>query len=162
MFLRQTHVLLIASISLLIAAAPTHAEEKKPDSPEAKKTPATQPATVKKMNVEEFDKARAEKSAVVLDVRSAEEFASGHVPGAVNIPVTGKGSEEFDKAVKAIDSAAPVLVHCRSGKRSAIAIEKLKKMGFSNLAELPGGWVAWSEAGKPVEKGNGSGQKSEK
>jgi rhodanese-related sulfurtransferase len=122
------------------------------------RTPATKPtAAAKKVSVEEFDKARKEKGAVVLDVRSPEEFAAGHVPDAVNVPVTGKGSGTFEKTVGAIDKSKQVLVHCRSGVRSAKAVEKMSAMGFEHLVEMPGGWVAWNEAGKPIEKGSKGG-----
>ena len=122
----------------------------------ASAAPATKPAApaaVTKLSVDEFDQGRQVKNAVVLDVRSPEEYAAGHVPGAVNVPVTGKGSAGFDKTVAAIDRERPVLVHCRSGVRSAKAVEKMRAMGFAHLAEFPGGWVAWEGAGKPTEQG---------
>jgi phage shock protein E len=144
---------LVSSFALCVAAVatpfalPARAAEPTPAAP------ATKPAAVKKLSVDDFDKARQAKDAVVLDVRSPEEYAAGHVPGAVNVPVTGKGSAEFDKTVAAIDKDKPVLVHCRSGVRSAKAVEKMRAMGFVHLAEFPGGWVAWEGAGKPAEQG---------
>ncbi|QOV89158.1 rhodanese-like domain-containing protein [Humisphaera borealis] len=118
------------------------ADEKKPE-----------PSAVTKSSPDQFDKARHEKDAVVIDVRSPEEFAAGRVPGAVNIPVTGAGSEAFDKRVAEVAKDKTPLVYCRSGNRSAKAVEKLKAMGFRSIIEMPGGWVAWSQAGKDVEKG---------
>lgn len=128
--------------------------------------PATRPTTgaadakasSKKLSVDQFAAAREAKGTVVLDVRSPEEFAAGHVPGAVNVPVAGKGAEAFDKAVEGVDRTTPILVHCRSGVRSAKAMDKLRKMGFADLSDFPGGWVAWSEAGKPADVGSKSGE----
>jgi phage shock protein E len=136
------------------APATKPADGKPADGKPADGKPADgKPAAVKKLSVDEFDKARQADGAVVLDVRSPDEYAAGHVPGAVNVPVTGKGSEAFDKAVAAIDRDKPVLVHCRSGVRSAKAVAKMREMGFAHLAEFPGGWVAWEGAGKPIEQG---------
>ena len=118
--------------------------------------PATAPANrsaLHKLSVEEFDAARKIDGAIVLDVRSPEEFAAGHVPGAINVPVTGKGSEAFDKKIADLPKDKPILVHCRSGPRATKACAQMAGKGFANLSLFPGGWVAWSEAGKPVVKG---------
>ncbi|HEX8912679.1 MAG TPA: rhodanese-like domain-containing protein [Humisphaera sp.] len=139
---------------VLAAAVASPALAADPKSP----APATQPAATPKLDVEAFDKARQQPGAIVLDVRSPDEFADGHVPGAVNIPVAGKEGDKFDKAVAALPKDKPLLVHCRSGVRSAKAIAKLREMGFTNLSEFPGGWVAWAKAEKPAVKGAGGGE----
>ena len=150
------------ALALSFVCAPALAAEQPPPAPTTRPTPATKPAsTVKRVEVEEFDKARQAANAVVVDVRSPEEFAAGHVPGAVNVPVSGKESEEFDKKVMAVATDKTVLVHCRSGTRSAKAVERLRQMGVAEIIEFPKGWVAWSEAGKPIEKGAGT-EKREK
>lgn len=144
---------LLVNLALTIAigtvAAPLHAGDATPPNPAATK-PAS---TVQRVDVEGFDKARQAKDAVVIDVRSPEEFAAGHVPGAVNIPVTGKGSVGFDEKVSAAAKGKQPLVHCRSGVRSAKAVERMQKLGIVGVVECPAGWVGWSGAGKPVEKG---------
>ena len=129
------------------------ADEKKSDAP-----PATKPADVKKLTLGEFDKARQEKGVIVLDVRSATEFAHGHIAGAVSIPISGPGADDFEKRVSAIDRDKPILVHCLRGTRSAKAIEKMKSMGFTNLADFAGGYSSWTQAGKPVEEGSRGGE----
>lgn len=136
-----------------LACAPADAAEQNAPAP------ATRPVgAAKQVDVEAFDKARRAKDTVVIDVRSPEEFAAGHIPGAVNVPVTGKGSEEFEKKVSAAAKDKTVLVHCRSGVRSAKAVERMRQMGVSGIIEMPKGWVGWSDAGKPVEKRDGVGQ----
>lgn len=112
--------------------------------------PSTQPSTgIQKVDVARFDALRAEKDSVILDVRTPKEFEAGHLPGAVNIPVT---DESFDAEVAKLDKSKRYLVHCKTGKRSDAAVHKMQAMGFDHLYDLSGGIVAWSEAGMPVEK----------
>ena len=89
------------------------------------------------------------EDAIVLDVREANEFATGHVLGAKNLPVARMetaGSEIMKKKDR------PVIVYCDGGDRSGKAIGMLKKQGFTRLANLSGGIKAWQEAGLPLEK----------
>ena len=112
--------------------------------------PSTNTATkVKIVGVEEFDKLRANKTNVVLDVRSAVEFKAGHIPGALNIDVN---SPEFDKKIGELDKHKTYLVHCAAGSRSARACKKLERIGFQDLFDLRPGFKGWEAAGKPVEK----------
>jgi rhodanese-related sulfurtransferase len=105
---------------------------------------------VKNVGVEEFDKLRADKKNVVLDVRTAKEFASGHIAGAVNIDWNGP---DFEKQVAALDKSKTYLVHCAVGGRSAKACALMNgKLKFTGCYNLEGGMTAWQKAGKPVEK----------
>jgi phage shock protein E len=115
--------------------------------PAAEKPPV--PPGVKNASVEEFDKLRAEKNAVVLDVRTEKEFKEGHIPGAVNLDVT---APDFAKKVAALDKDKTYLVHCASGRRSLKACSVMKDASFKTLVNLEDGFNAWSKAGKPVEK----------
>ena len=83
----------------------------------------------------------------VLDVRTAAEFASGHVPGAVNTPV-----QEFLSAdeVEGFDRSEPVYVICASGGRSSRAADMLAKHGWTAI-NVKGGTRGWASAGHPVE-----------
>ena len=86
-------------------------------------------------------------AAQLLDVRTPEEFAAGHLPGAINIDWQ---ADDFLPAVQAaLDPSRPVLLYCRSGRRSAAAAGELAKAGFSPF-NLLGGILAWQEAGLPV------------
>jgi rhodanese-related sulfurtransferase len=107
------------------------------------------PKGVRNAGVEEFDKLRAEKNAVVLDVRTEKEFNDGHIPGAMNLDVNGP---DFAKKVAALDKEKTYLVHCASGRRSLKACGVMKEAAFKNLVNLEEGFSAWSKAGKPVEK----------
>ena len=103
----------------------------------------------KDVDVEQFDKLRADKKNVVLDVRTKEEFAAGHIPGAVNLDYS---SPDFEKKVGELDKGKTYLVHCAAGGRSARACDKMSKLEFTNCFNLSGGFRAWEKAGKPVEK----------
>jgi rhodanese-related sulfurtransferase len=89
------------------------------------------------------------QDALVLDVRSAEEYAKGHILGAKNLPLADleRRSAELDK-----HKAKPVIVHCENGNRSTSALALLRKHGFASVVNLAGGYAAWQQAGLPVEK----------
>ena len=72
---------------------------------------------------------------VLLDVRTQEEYASGHIPGAICIPNETIGSEEIPELP---DKEQLILVYCRSGNRSKQASEKLVKLGYTNIVEFGG------------------------
>lgn len=101
------------------------------------------------IGVDQFDKLRTNNASVILDVRTPSEFARGHIPGAVNIDWNGK---DFTENVAALDKSHTYLVHCASGVRSVKACQKMEKLNFTNLYNLEGGFKAWEEAAKPVEK----------
>ena len=86
----------------------------------------------------------------VLDVRTKEEFATGHLTKATLIPWTDK--DFSDRAAKELDPHKPLLVYCQGGVRSAKAAAALAKLGFTHVRDLAGGILAWQQAGKPIEK----------
>ncbi len=83
----------------------------------------------------------------ILDVRTADEFNSGYIAGARNIDYN---NQDFAINVNALDKAKPVMVYCRSGRRSAEAANYLRNNGFISVYELDGGIQAWQSAGKNV------------
>jgi len=141
--LRFTSASLALVITLAFLAPRTlRADEKKADKP------TTQPA-VKKISLEEFDKMRQDKQAVVLDVRTPREFDAGHVPGAVNIPIA---SPDFKQRLSKLDKSKTYLVHCYRGSRSAAATKEMSTMDFTSIYDFSGGMDAYQKAKKPVEK----------
>ena len=94
-------------------------------------------------------KADEKTKPVVLDIRTAEEFAEGHIDGARNINFS---AADFEARITKLDRNAPFLVHCRSGGRSGKSLAIFKKLGFKNIYHLEGGILAWKEAGKPLKK----------
>lgn len=85
--------------------------------------------------------------AVILDVRTPEEFAAGHLPGAVNINVE---SIDFADRVAGLDEATETLVYCRTGNRSGVATDEMAKLGFTDMSDLQGGIEAWTADGGEV------------
>ena len=113
-------------------------------------TSATAPKKYKNVDPETFDKMRKEdQSAVLLDVRTKEEYKRGHIPGSILIDFN---SPDFEKEVARLDKNKTYLVHCAVGGRSARACKKMEGLSFLKLYNLEGGMGAWEKAGKPVEK----------
>lgn len=83
---------------------------------------------------------------VLLDVRTASEFKGGHIKGARNLDVT---STAFSKGIGSLSKEKPLLVYCRSGHRSGMALAQLKAQGFTQVRHLAGGISAWQSAGYP-------------
>jgi rhodanese-related sulfurtransferase len=101
------------------------------------------------LDVAEFAQMATNKQNVILDVRTVREFQAGHIPGAINLDVM---SPMFEKKAAALDKSKTYLVHCASGVRSARACDKLGKLDFLKLYNLPAGFRGWVKAGEPVEK----------
>ncbi|WP_297822553.1 rhodanese-like domain-containing protein [uncultured Paraglaciecola sp.] len=88
-------------------------------------------------------------SVVIVDVRTPEEFQQGHVPNAINVPL----SNIIDNpAILRISKEKPIVLYCRSGYRAGKAAEALQKNGHQNLRHLKGDMQAWLKAGLPVAK----------
>lgn len=85
--------------------------------------------------------------AVILDVRSAEEFDRGHVPNAIHIPYDELPSRLGELGE---DTETPVVVYCESGKRADIAGATLLEAGWTNVSHLVGDMRAWREQGLPT------------
>lgn len=81
-----------------------------------------------------------------VDVRTPEEYASGHAPRAINIPL-----DTLDANLDRLERNEPIYFICESGNRSKKAADKLKEAGFNNVASVQGGTAAWKAAGLPVE-----------
>jgi rhodanese-related sulfurtransferase len=90
----------------------------------------------------------AETAPTILDVRTPEEFAVGHVPGAINIPYT-ELEERYSELE--LESSDELVVYCQSGRRAAIAEAALSELGFTNVRDLDGHIAAWKQAERPLE-----------
>lgn len=87
--------------------------------------------------------------AVLIDVREPAEFATGHLPGAINIP---RGVLEFqlESHPALAGPPRPVVLYCHSGGRAALAALSLSMLGFDEVRSLTGGIMGWTEAGLPI------------
>ena len=99
--------------------------------------------------VKEFAELIADSNMVILDVRKADEFAEGHIKGAVLIDQFQ--SDFVEQAQAKLPKDKIIAVYCRSGRRSANAAGKLADVGY-RCVNLKGGIIAWKEANMPVIK----------
>ena len=104
---------------------------------------------VESLSVEEYAKAIEDTTIVRLDVRTAEEFADGHIANTINIDVLKSDFEQ--KAVATLPKDRVVAVNCRSGRRSKNAARILVKNGYK-VIELDSGYNGWVKKGMPVTK----------
>jgi rhodanese-related sulfurtransferase len=105
---------------------------------------------VKESDVREI-KARLDRGEklILVDTREESEWAHGHLPNAIHL---GKGVIERDIEKQVPDKAAPLVLYCGGGFRSALAADNLQKMGYTNVISMDGGWRGWNEAGFPTTK----------
>jgi hydroxyacylglutathione hydrolase len=87
---------------------------------------------------------------VLLDVRGDGEWRTGHAPGSINVPVVN-----LDDRVDELPRGRPIIVHCQTGARAAIAASLLRARGFSDVRVFTGGFAEWQSAGLPVESAPG-------
>lgn len=89
----------------------------------------------------------AEPGVVVIDVRSPQEYAEGHLEGALNINVE---APDFDAQIAALDPGMTYALYCRSGRRSSVAAQRMAEAGFGSVIDLEGGMADLAAAGAPV------------
>ncbi|HLZ23319.1 MAG TPA: MBL fold metallo-hydrolase [Ktedonobacterales bacterium] len=106
----------------------------------------TNPTDVPEISIDVL--AQRAPGAYVLDVREPEEYARGHVPGAVSLP-----QSELASRMDEVPRDRPVLVICHSGSRSLRSAQFLAQMGYTNVANVAGGTAAWRADGRPVAGG---------
>ena len=82
---------------------------------------------------EQLERFRSDPGAVLLDVRSPGEYAGGHIPGSVNLPL-----EQLNWGVQTYPLDTPVYLYCLSGARSSVAAEQLRRMGYETVIDLGG------------------------
>ena len=87
---------------------------------------------------------------LLVDVREDNEWAKGHLPGAVHM---GRGVIERDVETSVPETGTKMILYCGGGFRSALVADNLQKMGYTNVESMDGGWRGWNQAGLPTEKG---------
>ncbi|TPE42890.1 rhodanese-like domain-containing protein [Pontibacter mangrovi] len=112
-------------------------------------TPQQEPAQVQKLTPSEFKQQNMNRKTVLLDVRTPEEYAGGHLDGAMLSDFRGG---EFAKDMQNWDKDKVYYLYCASGNRSGKASEMLKQAGFKHIYDL-GGYQSLVEAGLPTETG---------
>lgn len=140
-------VLLVLSITVACAPAPAA----RTGSSQAPSSAAVSGPTFVTVSPQEakriIDKNKGQANFVILDVRTPQEFQSGHIDGAINIDFY---SPDFAQKLDRLDKSKVYVVYCRSGHRSARAVALMKKLGFQKVYEIQGGVLAWQSHGLPL------------
>lgn len=113
--------------------------------------PAFAFAEIKNEDVAKVEELIKSGKYTVIDVRTKEEYDAGHIKGAFNFDYY---SDDFETRIETElkDKDKPYIVYCRSGKRSLASAEILEELGFTNVTNMKGGFLAWQSAGKPVSE----------
>lgn len=93
----------------------------------------------KSVGIDEFKSEISKSGVQLVDVRTAQEYSEGHIPGAMNIDVN---APDFEEKIKALDKKENVAIYCRSGRRSKMAANKMTEAGFK-VIELNTGFLSW-------------------
>ena len=111
--------------------------------------PAFAFAEIKNEDVAKVEELIKSGKYTVIDVRTKEEYDAGHIKGALNFDYYNDDFEEkIEEALK--DKDKPYIVYCRAGMRSLYSAEILEELGYTNVTNMKGGFLAWQSAGKPV------------
>jgi molybdopterin/thiamine biosynthesis adenylyltransferase/rhodanese-related sulfurtransferase len=102
-------------------------------------------AEIREVDTAEADELRKRPGAVVLDVREADEFEQGAIPGALFLP---RGTLETGIESRVPDKATPLIVHCAGGTRSAFAAKSLADLGYTDVVSVAGGFNKWKDEGR--------------
>ena len=136
---------------LFVPATASAGDAARAATPPAAAAPAAQPAPAKMtpMTQEQLleHMRRHPDHVFVLDVRTPQEYAEGHVPGAVNVP-----HDQVASRLAEVPKDKDVVLYCRSGRRAGLAADVLAANGYTRLSHLEGDMTAWVEKGRPVEK----------
>lgn len=147
--------MLVAMVSVLFVlsmASAVLAQQKAPAGPPpvVKDMLAKAKAGIQKVSAADVKAAIDKKEkAVILDVRDPNEFAAGHLPGAMNI---SRGTLEFAVFNKIPDQNAKIYVYCKTAGRSTLATKTLGDLGYKNAALMDAQFEDWIKAGYPVER----------
>ena len=106
--------------------------------------------TIKESNVADVKRrSDAGEKFLIVDVREDNEWAKGHLPGAIHL---GRGIIERDIEQRVPDTNAKLILYCGGGFRSALVADNLQKMGYHNVESMDGGWKGWLEAGLEIAR----------
>jgi rhodanese-related sulfurtransferase len=138
-------IIIVLAISVSVAFSCNTSTQAKAEDTELQEALIT-----KNVSAAEFQTLIMSKTnAIILDVRKPNEVAQGIIKNAKKIDFYDKNFKaELDK----LDKSKPVLIYCRSGRRSGIAMSTMRELGFSEVYNLQGGIIEWSNAGREIVK----------
>lgn len=104
-------------------------------------------SSINQMNSDELLDFIEINNAILVDVRTQDEYNSGYIENSLNIDYL---SNDFSGNIEKLDKNIPIILYCRSGKRSSMSANKLSKLGFKEIYNLDGGILKWIEIGNSV------------
>lgn len=110
-------------------------------------TACSSDSAAQKVSPKEFSEVIADPTIVILDVRTPQEFAEGHLANAINIDFQ---SGNFEQEIASLDKTKTYAVYCRSGNRSGQAVKVMAKAGFTSMYDMDGGIIDWQAAGGQI------------
>ena len=103
--------------------------------------------SINQMNSDELIEFIELNDAILVDVRTEDEYNSGYIESSLNIDYF---SNEFSVNADKLDKTIPIILYCRSGKRSSMSANKISKLGFKEIYNLEGGILEWIEEGNVI------------
>jgi rhodanese-related sulfurtransferase len=142
---------LVVIAATILASTASIADQAGPAPSQPASAPAAAGASLPSISPQALleRQAKGDASVFVLDVRTPQEFAAGHVPGAVNVPYDQVASQ-----LAQIPKDKDVVLYCKSGRRAGLAADVLAANGYTKLEHLQGDIQAWLQDGRPVESGD--------
>ena len=138
-------IIIVLAISVSVAFSCNTSTQAKAEDTELQEALIT-----KNVSAAEFQTLIMSKTnAIILDVRKPNEVAQGIIKNAKKIDFYDKN---FKAELNKLDKSKPVLIYCRSGRRSGIAMSTMRELGFSEVYNLQGGIIEWSNAGREIVK----------
>ena len=104
-------------------------------------------SSINQMNSDELLDFIEINNAILVDVRTQDEYNSGYIENSLNIDYL---SNDFSGNIEKLDKNIPIILYCRSGRRSSMSANKLSKLGFKEIYNLDGGILKWIETGNNV------------
>lgn len=146
---RVTVALTIGLLPIGLAACSSASESAKvaPAGETSPEGTAAKASSLRLVTADEAEKLATDPSISVIDVRTPAEFAEGHLTGATLMDFR---DANFQQQLGTLDPNGRYLIYCRSGNRSGQAVEMMKTLGFTDVADLDGGILAWAATGNPV------------
>jgi phage shock protein E len=147
--MKHRHRLLLIALAALAGPAAIAADPAPATSSSGKAAAAAPAAAVQPMSQEALLQHQAQHPdhLFLLDVRTPQEYAEGHIAGAVNVPY-----DQLATRLAEVPKDKDVVLYCRSGRRAGIAADVLAANGYKRLSHLEGDMIAWTEKGRPVVK----------
>lgn len=105
---------------------------------------------IQSVSPEQFSKLIQDKTYTLIDIRTPQEFAEGHIANAANVDF--RNTPQFEQYLSSLDKNGRYLIYCRTGNRSGQALKLMEEKGFINVTDLSEGIVGWQQSGLAVTR----------